>query len=243
MKVRLDQLVVQRGLVTSRNRARTAILEGKIQVDGQLERRPGAMVPSDAQLSVDGPLMTYVSRGALKLERAIEAFGIDVAGRICLDVGASTGGFTQVLLERGAALVFAVDVGRDQLHASLRGDPRVLSLEGVNIRDLAAEALNPRPSLAVIDVSFISLRLVLPEVARLVERPAVVVSLVKPQFEVGRERLGKGGIVRDPRLRSEAVDGVVQAALAAGYTYRDRCDSPITGGDGNHEVLLHLQLE
>lgn len=242
MKVRLDQLVLRRGLVTSRSRARAAILEGKIRVNGEVQLRPGLMVEEDAEVTADGPLMPYVSRGALKLEGALDTFGVPVAGRVALDVGASTGGFTQILLARGAARVYAVDVGTGQLHPTLREDPRVVCLEGVNIRELPPGALVPRPGLVVIDVSFISLKLVLPAVAPLADRPCDVVALVKPQFEVGRAGLGKGGIVKDPALRVQAVDGVVEAALAAGYTYYDRCESPVRGGDGNHEYFVHLGL-
>ena len=181
-----------RGLVDTRTRARQAIIEGKIAVDGEVQLRPGVRVDPGALISVVSPLMHYVSRGALKLQAALDGFGIAVAGRVALDVGASTGGFTQLLLERGAARVYAVDVGRGQLHDILRSDPRVVAMEDTDIRQLRVEVLSPRPSLVTVDVSFISLRLVLPSICRLARDGSDVVALVKPQFEVGPGGVGKG---------------------------------------------------
>lgn len=239
-KVRLDALLVTRGLVDTRTRARQAIIEGKIAVDGEVQLRPGVRVDPGALISVVSPLMHYVSRGALKLQAALDGFGIAVAGRVALDVGASTGGFTQLLLERGAARVYAVDVGRGQLHDILRSDPRVVAMEDTDIRQLRAELLSPRPSLVTVDVSFISLRLVLPSICRLARDGSDVVALVKPQFEVGPGGVGKGGIVRDPKRREDAVEQVLAAAESLGYAVRGRLDSPIRGGDGNQEYLVHL---
>lgn len=240
MKVRLDELLVQRGIATTRSRARRAILEGKICIGGEVVLRPGTKVGSDAEVTVAAPLMPYVSRGALKLQGALDRFGISVLGRVAMDVGASTGGFTQILLERGGALVYAVDVGRDQLHPTLRGDPRVVNLEGVDIRLLSADAIDPVPSLVVVDVSFISLRLILPAISRLILAGSDVILLVKPQFEVGRGGVGKGGIVRDDQLRRRAIDDVVTAAQQLGYRLINQTDSPIPGGDGNREHLVHM---
>lgn len=240
MKVRLDALLVTRGLVATRTRARQAIIEGKISVDGEVQLRPGIKVHPDAVISILAPLLQYVSRGALKLQAALERFAIEVEGRVAMDVGASTGGFTQLLLERGATRVYAVDVGKGQLHASLRKDPRVISLEDTDIRQLRAEVLSPPPSLVTVDVSFISLRLILPSVKRLASAGSDVVLLVKPQFEVGRQGVGKGGIVRDPKLRQHALEQVVAAAEALGFQLWDCCESPIAGGDGNQEYLVHM---
>lgn len=240
MKVRLDALLVTRGLVTTRTRARQAILEGKIAVDGEVQLRPGLRVQPDAEVEVLAPLLQYVSRGALKLQAALDRFDVQVAGRVAMDVGASTGGFTQLLLERGAARVYAVDVGRDQLHASLRSDPRVVPLENTDIRQLRAEDLSPLPSLVTVDVSFISLSLILPSLDRLAPSGSDIVLLVKPQFEVGPSGVGKGGIVRDADLRKGALERVLTEAQALGFEVRDKCDSPLPGGDGNQEYLVHL---
>lgn len=241
-RVRLDVLLVERGLAESRTRAQRAINEGKIRVDGEVQQRPGVLVRADAVLEVIEPLSPYVSRGALKLDHAIERFRINVRDRVALDVGASTGGFTQVLLLRGASRVFAVDVGTGQLHERLREDPRVVSLERCDIRDVAPGDLVPTPSLAVIDVSFISLTHILPKVATLLTPDGEAIALVKPQFEVGPGHVGKGGIVRDHARRLQALQDVIAAAERVGFCSLAHCDSPITGGSGNHEFLLHLRL-
>lgn len=240
-KIRLDVLLTQRGIVTSRSRAQEAIRAGKISVNGEVQQRPGFLLQSNADIRVVEPLMPYVSRAALKLEHALDVFAVSVAGRVALDVGASTGGFTQVLLARNANLVFAVDVGTNQLHPTLQGDERIVSLEGVNIRSLEPGSLIPQPSLVVIDVSFISLQLVLPAVIRHVAGEGDIIALVKPQFEVGRRYISKGGIVRDSTRRKQAVHDVMSAAQSAGYELVAKCDSPIQGSDGNHEYLLHLR--
>lgn len=243
MRVRLDQLLVTRGMAMSRTRARAAILEGKIQVNGEVQLKPGFAVDPGADIRLIEPLMPFVSRGALKLQRALDTFNIKVKGQVALDVGASTGGFTQVLLVQGARLVYAVDVGTGQLHPSLRGDPRVVSLEGVHVREMDPGSLLPSPTLVVIDVSFISLKLVLPSIVRLVPLGADVIALVKPQFEVGPRGIGKGGIVKDPSLREQAVCDVIKEAERLGFRCAGHAESPITGGDGNQEFLLYLVID
>jgi 23S rRNA (cytidine1920-2'-O)/16S rRNA (cytidine1409-2'-O)-methyltransferase len=238
---RADLYLVEHGHFESRARAQAAIRAGLVQVDGRPLARasdpilPGARVEARA----DHP---YVSRGGLKLVAALDAFGIDPAGRVCLDVGSSTGGFTDVLLARGAAHVHAVDVGRDQLHPRLRADARVSSREGTDIRALSPADLAPRPDLASIDVSFISLRLVLPSLPPLLSPGSVLAALVKPQFEAGRERVGRGGIVRDAAVREEVCAAVRDLLVEMGGTILGLVPSPIEGGDGNVEYLLGARL-
>ncbi|CAM5770543.1 TlyA family RNA methyltransferase [Bosea minatitlanensis] len=235
MKSRADQLLVERGFFESRARAQAAIAAGLVTANGAAVRKASEMVAQDAELSAQAP-HPYVSRGGLKLEAALDAFGFDPKDRICLDVGASTGGFTDLLLRRGARHVIAVDVGRDQLHASLRQNPRVSSFEGQDIRTLAAEALPERPSLAVIDVSFISLKLVLPAVAALLAPEAGIAALIKPQFEAGRAALKKG-IVRDEAVQRQVCEEIVALLGALGFAVAGPIPSPIEGGDGNREFL------
>jgi 23S rRNA (cytidine1920-2'-O)/16S rRNA (cytidine1409-2'-O)-methyltransferase len=216
---RLDKLLVDRGLVASRERARALVMSGAVLVRGQVETKPGTMLAADVEITLKEQDHPYVSRGALKLVKGLDTFHIDPAGKTCLDIGASTGGFTHVLLERGAAKVYAIDVGYGQLAWSLRQDPRVVVLERENVRNMDV-ALVPEPcDLAVIDVSFISLTLVLPRVAQLLRPPAgkPIVALVKPQFEVGRESVGKGGVVRDEAARRGAITKVRDWALAHGF--------------------------
>lgn len=236
MKSRADQLLVERGFFESRARAQAAIAAGLVTANGAAVRRASEMVAQDAVLTAEAP-HPYVSRGGLKLEGALDAFGFDPAGQVCLDVGSSTGGFTDLLLKRGARQVIAVDVGRDQLHASLRGDPRVASFEGQDIRTLAIEALPERPALAAIDVSFISLKLVLPAVAALLAPSAAVAALIKPQFEAGRAALKKG-IVRDEAVQQQVCEDIVALLRELGFTVAGPIPSPIEGGDGNHEFLV-----
>jgi 23S rRNA (cytidine1920-2'-O)/16S rRNA (cytidine1409-2'-O)-methyltransferase len=237
-RVRLDQVLVAQGLVPSRQRAQAMVRAGLVRVAGALAERPDQMVDPSVSIGLDHA-KAYVSRGGDKLAAALDAFGIDPAGRVCLDVGASTGGFTDILLQRGAARVMAVDVGYGQLAWSLRQDPRVTVLERVNIRHL--ERLPIPADLAVIDVSFISLRLVLPRVRDLLSPPAEVVALVKPQFEVGKGAVGKGGIVRDPEQHRRVVTELRQFAEESGYEVAAEIPSPILGAKGNREFLLHLR--
>lgn len=237
-RVRLDQVLVAQGLVPSRQRAQAMVRAGLVRVAGAVAERPDQMVDPSVSIGLDHARV-YVSRGGDKLAAALDAFGIDPAGRVCLDVGASTGGFTDILLQRGAARVMAVDVGYGQLAWSLRQDPRVTVLERVNIRHL--ERLPIPADLAVIDVSFISLRLVLPRVRDLLSPPAEVVALVKPQFEVGKGALGKGGIVRDPEQHRRVLSELRQFAEESGYEVAGEIPSPILGAKGNREFLLHLR--
>ncbi|MCB1547202.1 MAG: TlyA family RNA methyltransferase [Hyphomicrobiaceae bacterium] len=236
---RLDMALVERGLARSRARARDAILRGAVTVDGATVTKPSATVRDDAVLAIDDPANRYVSRAALKLAAGFDRFGYDPAGRCALDLGASTGGFTQLLLERGARHVTAVDVGHSQLDDTLRDDPRVAALEGLNARDLTSSHL-PHPITALVaDCSFISLKLALPPALALVEPGAWGLFLVKPQFEVGRDGIGKGGIVRD-EAAGEAAAADVHAWLdsQSGWTSDGLTPSPISGGDGNREFLL-----
>jgi 23S rRNA (cytidine1920-2'-O)/16S rRNA (cytidine1409-2'-O)-methyltransferase len=237
---RLDQLLVDGGLFPTRSRARDAIARGTVRVDGKPATKPGMPVAPDARLEVDDPASAYVSRAALKLISGLDHFGIDANGRTALDIGASTGGFTQVLLERGAAHVIAIDVGHDQLHESLRNDPRVTNREGLNARILDRSHLEGRKvDLVVSDVSFISLKLALPPALALAEPGSQCVLLVKPQFEVGREGIGKGGILRDPADGGRvAEDLAAWLATQPGWRTLGLCPSPIEGGDGNREYLL-----
>ena len=242
---RLDKLLVDRGLAASRERARALVMSGVVTVDGRTESKPGSLVDPGAAIALREPDHPYVSRGALKLIKGLDAFGIDPTGAVALDIGASTGGFTDVLLRRGAAKVYAIDVGYGQLAWSLRQDPRVVVLERQNARNIDP-ALVPEPcDLAVIDVSFISLALVLPRVAELLRPPAgkPIVALVKPQFEVGREQVGKGGVVRDEAARLGAVDKIRTWANAHGFVAGDAVESPITGPAGNLEYLMLLRTE
>ena len=238
-RLRLDEALVARGLLPTRSRARDAILRGGVKVDGVIATRPGAPVGPDSQLVLDDPAAEYVSRGAIKLVAALDDFGFDPSGRVCLDLGASTGGFTQVLLRRGAALVFAVDVGRGQLHPAVAADPRIRSLEGVNARDLDAASFDRPIDAVVADLSFISLTLALPPALALAEPGAWLVALIKPQFEVGKAAVGKGGIVRDPIAAEAAVDRIASwVGRQEGWTVAAVVPSPISGGDGNREFLI-----
>ncbi len=234
---RLDVELVERGLVSTRSRAQGLILAGKVLVDDRPVTKAGTPVAPDAAIRLLEPDHPWVSRGALKLEAALDAFGIDPAGLDCLDVGASTGGFTELLLARGARRVIALDVGRNQLDWKLRSDPRVVVMEGVNARTLGPGDLPFPVRLATFDVSFISLRLVVPPVLPHVEPGGRVVCLVKPQFEAGREQVGSGGIVRDEAVRREAVDATVAALEALGLERIGLVPSPIRGQKGNQEEL------
>ena len=240
---RLDKLLVDRGLTASRERARALILAGQVVVGEHAVDKAGTKVEVDAAIRVKGDNLPYVSRGGVKLAHALEVFAVAVAGRTAIDVGASTGGFTDCLLQRGAAKVFAVDVGYGQLAWKLRDDPRVVCLERTNIRQLAPETLGVSPDLAVIDASFISLDKVLPPTLALLAPTAEVVALIKPQFEVGRGQVGKGGIVRDPEQHASVIERVRTEAEALGCTVLGVTDSPLLGQKGNREFLIHLRRE
>lgn len=240
-RVRLDQALVGRGLVSSRQRAQAMVRAGLVRVSGKAVDRPDQLVDSAAELELQSSKTPdgYVSRGGEKLAAALDGFSVSVSGRACLDVGASTGGFTDVLLRRGAASVIAVDVGYGQLDWSLRQDPRVTVVERTNIRYL--ERLPAAAELAVIDVSFISLRLVLPAVRRLLAMPADTIALVKPQFEVGRGLVGKGGVVRNADQHLAVLEELREFAAGAGYEVIGEAASPILGAKGNREFFLHLR--
>ena len=239
---RIDRYLVACGLAPSRERARALVLAGAVRVNRRRVDKPGSPVRPGDRVEVRGG-EPYVSRGGRKLEAALDCFGVEVEGKTVLDVGASTGGFTDCLLQRGAARVWAVDVGYGQLAWSLRTDPRVTVLERTNIRHVRPEEIPVRFDLATVDVSFISLRLVLPVVRRLLAPGADVVALVKPQFEAGRGRVGKGGVVRDPEVQREAVETVARAAAGVGLGRRGAVASPLLGPKGNREFFLHLTAE
>ena len=237
---RVDLLLVERGLSASRAEAQRLLLAGKVFLAGQRVDKPGTLVPLEAPLEVSGPDHPFVSRGGVKLRHALETFGVDPRDRVCLDVGASTGGFTDCLLQAGARLVVAVDVGYGQLDHRLRRDARVHVLERTNIRFVEPFQLPTVPDLAVIDVSFISLTLVLPPVLRLVARPFEIVALVKPQFEVGKGQVGKRGVVRDPALHQAVLERVAAHAIGLGCAVAGITASPLLGPMGNREFLIHL---
>ena len=232
--------LVDRGLAPSRERARALILGGHVTIDGQVVSKAGAPVKPDARIELATPDHPYVGRGGVKLAGALDAFNIDPTGRRALDVGASTGGFTDVLLQRGAASVIAIDVGRGQLDWRLRSDPRVLVHEGVNARMLTPEDVPHAVSLVVIDVAFISLRHILPALPPFLDAGADVVALVKPQFEAGRDEVGKHGIVSDPAVHAAVIARVTEAAEACGLARVAMAPSTITGATGNQEFFLHL---
>ena len=240
MRVRLDQLVVERGLAPSRERARALILAGQVNVDGQPQTKAGTQIDSAAVVELIAPDHPYVGRGGLKLAHALDTFRIDVQGREALDIGASTGGFTDALLKRGATRVIALDVGHGQIDWTLRNDPRVLVVEHFNARHLQASDVPHPVDIVTIDVSFISLRQILPVVPPLLRPNADVIALVKPQFEAGRGEIGKG-VIRDPAVQSRVVEEVSASAREVGLNPVASTPSPITGAKGNVEFLLHLR--
>ncbi len=241
MKERLDKLLVLRGLTVSRERARALILAGKVIVDDHRVDKAGIQVPVDADLRLKGEDIPYVSRGGLKLEKALSEFSIEVQGKVAMDVGASTGGFSDCLLQHGIKKVYAVDVGYGQLAWKLREDPRVVNMERCNIRHLQLEKLEEIPSLAVIDASFISLAKVLPNTLALMTIEAEVIALIKPQFEVGRGQVGKGGVVKDRHLHAVVVEQICDLAKNLHCTVLGTTESPILGPKGNREFLIYLQ--
>lgn len=242
-KERLDVLLVKKGLVQSREQARRTIMAGLVRVGRERMDKPGARVPVDAPIEVTGPLHPYVSRGGLKLEEALRVFSIDMTGRVVIDIGASTGGFTDCALQHGAKKVYAVDVGYGQLAWKLRQDPRVVVMERTNFRHFRPEDLKGEPpDVGTIDVSFISLSHILPPLARILVPPGEVIALVKPQFEAGRHQVGKGGIVRDPAIHRQVLLDHLDVAAQAGFRVLGFAPSPIAGGEGNIEFLSHLIL-
>ena len=241
-KIRLDQRVYDLGLAQSREKAKALIMAGSVYVNGEKQTKPGAPVTDQADVQVRGDRLAYVSRGGLKLEKALDEFSIDPAGYVCVDCGASTGGFTDCLLQRGARHVYAVDVGYGQLAWSLRTDERVTVMERTNARNLAPEMFPEAMDLAVMDMSFISLRLVLPAVKTLLVPGGQVVCLVKPQFEAGREKVGKKGVVRDPQVHRQVLEDTLAAARDMGFSLRGLTYSPVRGPEGNIEYLAWLGL-
>lgn len=239
-KDRIDKILVDRGLTQSRERARALIMAGQVVVADHVAEKPGQMVPVAAEVRLKGELLPFVSRGGLKLQKALDEFNIDVTGLIVLDVGASTGGFTDCLLQRGAAKVIAVDVGHGQLAWKLRQDERVVNLEKTNIRYLTPDKLPHIPDLAVIDASFISLAKVLPATLILLKDEAVIIALIKPQFEVGRGEVGKGGVVRDAIKHREVITAISSVAENLGLKVRGVTESPILGPKGNREFLIFM---
>jgi len=239
MKTRLDQLLFERGLAPSREKAKALILAGEVKVNGQRSDKAGKEIDADATIEVATP-PPYVGRGGFKIAKALDHWALDPTGWICLDIGSSTGGFTDCLLQRGAVRVYAFDVGSNQMDWKLRNDPRVVLREGVNARNLQPADTAEKSRLAVCDVSFISVTIILPALPPLLCEDGELVILVKPQFEVGREQVGKGGIVRDRALHQQAIDRVANAAVALGYR-TDVIDSPILGAEGNKEFLLYAR--
>lgn len=238
-KVRIDQLLVSRGLAESRTRAQALLMAGVVTVDGQRVDKAGALVKEEADVAVKGTDHKYVSRGGLKLEGALDTFAIDVTGKRCLDLGASTGGFTDCLLQRGATSVAAVDVGYGQLAQKLRDDPRVLVLERTNAKTLAPETIGGAADLTVVDASFIGLGKLVEGIVRNTREGGELVALVKPQFEVGREEASKGrGVVRDPEVRAKAIASAVADVASAGFTILGTCDCVIRGPKGNLEAFV-----
>jgi 23S rRNA (cytidine1920-2'-O)/16S rRNA (cytidine1409-2'-O)-methyltransferase len=241
MRSRLDLEMARRGLAGSREGAQRLIMAGRVRVNSRPAEKPDLKVDDSSEIAVVGSTNEYVSRGGYKLAAALDQFGIVVNGRDALDVGASTGGFTDVLLQRGAARVIAIDVGYGQLADRIRRDTRVAVIDRTNIRYVTPASLPYRPDLAVIDVSFISLKLVLPAVIQIIAVPADIVALVKPQFEVGKGKVGRGGIVRDDKLRTQALEEVVACAISIGLASNGTIESPITGAAGNREFLAHFR--
>ena len=240
-KIRLDQLVFEKGYAPSREKARALIMSGCVFLDGQRADKPGQQVSPDADPEVRSHELPFVSRGGYKLDKAIRVFGIEPTGKTCIDCGASTGGFTDVLLQHGAAKVYAVDVGYGQLAWKLREDPRVICLERTNLRYVTEEQIPEKLDLAVCDVSFISLRLVMPAVAKLLKPGAEIMCLIKPQFEAGRELVGKKGVVRDSAVHEQVIRGILDFMPTIGFSVCALDYSPITGPEGNIEFLLYMK--
>ncbi len=240
-KIRLDQLVFDLGLTESREKAKTTIMSGLVFVDGQRADKPGMQVAPDVSVEVKGSALPYVSRGGFKLEKALKVFPINPAGKICMDCGASTGGFTDVLLKNGAARVYSIDVGYGQLAWSLRQDERVVNMERTNIRYISSEQVPEPIDIAVMDLSFISIKLVLPAVCALLKEGADIMCLIKPQFEAGREDVGKKGVVRDKAVHLSVIESVLQFAASVGLTVMGLDYSPIKGPEGNREYLCYMK--
>ena len=242
-KERLDVLLFEQGYAESRSKAQAMIMAGTVFVEGQKVDKPGTMVDPALSIDIHGAACPYVSRGGLKLEKALRDFGVDPTGFVCSDSGASTGGFTDCLLQGGASKVFAIDVGYGQLAWKIRNDPRVVCMERTNIRNVTPEQLGEPLDLSVVDVSFISLKLVLPVIWRLLKPTGQVLCLIKPQFEAGKDRVGKKGVVRDPEVHREVLEAFLQTVREIGFTLCALTHSPVKGPEGNIEFLAHLKKE
>ena len=240
-KERLDKLLVERGLVQSRERARALIMEGRVTVDGQTFEKPGTLVKMDAHLQIQGEDLPYVSRGGLKLEAALKGFSVDPEGKVVIDVGASTGGFTDCVLQKGAKKVYAIDVGYGQLAWKLQRDPRVINLERRNVRYLKREEVPEEADLILVDTSFISVEKFLPHLVGFLKEEGDLLCLIKPQFEVGKGEVGKGGVVRDSKLHQKVVDRISQCSRELGFTAQGIIESPLLGPKGNKEFFIHLK--
>ncbi len=243
MKERLDVLLVNRGLAASREKAKAVIMAGIVYVDGQKEDKAGSSFPDTVKIEVRGNTLKYVSRGGLKLEKAMSHFDLTLEGKVCMDVGASTGGFTDCMLQNGAVKVYSIDVGHGQLDWKLRNDPRVVCMEKTNIRYVVPEDIGEPAAFTSIDVSFISLTKVLGPVRQLLTEEGEIVCLIKPQFEAGREKVGKKGVVRDPAVHLEVIRSVMDYASSLAFEIRHLEFSPIKGPEGNIEYLLHLKKQ
>ncbi|MDO4942213.1 MAG: TlyA family RNA methyltransferase [Lachnospiraceae bacterium] len=241
MKERLDVMLVKRGLADSREKAKAIIMSGIVYVDGQKEDKAGTTFPNTVKVEVRGKTLRYVSRGGLKLEKAMDRFGVELEGKVCMDCGASTGGFTDCMLQNGAVKVYSVDVGHGQLAWKLRNDDRVVCMEKTNMRYVTADDIDEPAEFVSIDVSFISLKKILPAVRRILTNGGEVVALIKPQFEAGREKVGKKGVVRDKKVHEEVIDMVTQFAVDNSFQLLHLDYSPIKGPEGNIEYLLHMR--
>jgi 23S rRNA (cytidine1920-2'-O)/16S rRNA (cytidine1409-2'-O)-methyltransferase len=240
-KERLDKLLVEKGMVQSRERARALIMEGRVTVDGHTLEKTGTLVKLDAHVQIQGEDLPYVSRGGLKLEAALKAFGVDPEGKVVIDVGASTGGFTDCVLQKGAKKVYAIDVGYGQLAWKLQKDPRVINLERRNIRYLKREEVSEEADLILVDTSFISIEKFLPHLVGFLKEEGDLLCLIKPQFEVGKGEVGKGGVVKDSKLHQKVVDRISQFGRELGFTVRGITESPLLGPKGNKEFFIRLK--
>ena len=241
MKERLDVLLTERGFFDSREKAKAVIMAGEVFVNGQREDKAGSKFDSEAEIEVKGKVLKYVSRGGLKLEKAVEVYGLNLMDKTCIDIGSSTGGFTDCMLQNGAAKVYAIDVGTNQLAWKLREDKRVVSMEKTNIRYVTEEDIPEKADFASVDVSFISLTKVLPAAANLLKDEACMVCLIKPQFEAGREKVGKKGVVRDFSVHKEVIELVINFAIGLNFFIKGLTFSPVKGPEGNIEYLLYMQ--
>ncbi len=241
-KDRIDRILIDRGLVSSRQKAKSLIMMGNVRINQQIIDKPGALIPKNANIILKSPDLPFVSRGGFKLEAALNEFDVDVVDKICMDVGASTGGFTDCLLQHGAQSVYAIDVGYGQLAWKLRNDTRVIVIERTNIRYMPANIIQEPIDLATIDVSFISLKIVVPVMQQFLKKDSGILALIKPQFEVGKSQVGKGGVVRDPKLHDHVITELSNYFRSIGLSPEGIAPSPIKGPKGNQEFMLYLKM-